>query len=214
MHRHELPVHRPALAELEVHAVARLQIGEGLGIGVLGLGTEQPRLLPIPGDTLAPQVAKVGGKRRGPRAMTDDARLDHGVARSVGEQSIGLDGRSLAAPETRAVARADLAGARDPAAGTLGGGEGRLGGAWASYAEISVRRLVNRDGTGQITTVSTPYLNLGAVKTDGIEAQIHWGLPARFLSESGKVYVDSVVGKGTTVTCEFPADQTFRHAAE
>jgi signal transduction histidine kinase len=30
----------------------------------------------------------------------------------------------------------------------------------------------------------------------------------------GKVYVDSVVGKGTTVTCEFPADQTFRHAAE
>ncbi len=30
----------------------------------------------------------------------------------------------------------------------------------------------------------------------------------------GKVYVDSVVGKGTTVTCEFPADQTFRNAAE
>lgn len=30
----------------------------------------------------------------------------------------------------------------------------------------------------------------------------------------GKVYVDSVVGKGTTVTCEFPADQTFRSAAE
>lgn len=55
-------------------------------------------------------------------------------------------------------------------------------------------QLVNRDGTGQITTVSTPYLNLGAVKTDGIEAQIHWGLPARFLSESGKVYVDSAIG--------------------
>lgn len=30
----------------------------------------------------------------------------------------------------------------------------------------------------------------------------------------GKVYVDSVVGKGTTVTCEFPADQSFRNAAE
>lgn len=54
--------------------------------------------------------------------------------------------------------------------------------------------LVNRDATGQITTVSTPYLNLGEVKTDGIEAQIHWGLPARFLSESGKVYVDSAIG--------------------
>jgi signal transduction histidine kinase len=30
----------------------------------------------------------------------------------------------------------------------------------------------------------------------------------------GKVHVDSVVGKGTTVTCEFPVDQTFRNAAE
>ncbi|CAN5159955.1 PAS domain-containing sensor histidine kinase [soil metagenome] len=30
----------------------------------------------------------------------------------------------------------------------------------------------------------------------------------------GKVHVDSMVGKGTTVTCEFPVDQTFRHAAE
>ncbi|HEX7882513.1 MAG TPA: PAS-domain containing protein [Afipia sp.] len=30
----------------------------------------------------------------------------------------------------------------------------------------------------------------------------------------GKVHVDSVVGRGTTVTCEFPVDQTFRNAAE
>jgi len=30
----------------------------------------------------------------------------------------------------------------------------------------------------------------------------------------GKVYVDSIVGKGTTVSCEFPVDQTFRNAAE
>lgn len=55
-------------------------------------------------------------------------------------------------------------------------------------------QLVRRDGTGQITTVATPFLNLGAVETDGVEAQIHWGLPARFLSESGKVYVDSAIG--------------------
>lgn len=55
-------------------------------------------------------------------------------------------------------------------------------------------QLVSRDGTGQITTVATPFLNLGAVETDGVEAQIHWGLPARFLSESGKVYVDSAIG--------------------
>ena len=30
----------------------------------------------------------------------------------------------------------------------------------------------------------------------------------------GKVHVDSVVGKGTTVTCEFPIDQSYRNAAE
>lgn len=30
----------------------------------------------------------------------------------------------------------------------------------------------------------------------------------------GKVHVDSIVGKGTTVTCEFPVDQSYRNAAE
>jgi signal transduction histidine kinase len=30
----------------------------------------------------------------------------------------------------------------------------------------------------------------------------------------GKVHVDSVVGKGTTVICEFPVDQSYRNAAE
>jgi signal transduction histidine kinase len=30
----------------------------------------------------------------------------------------------------------------------------------------------------------------------------------------GKVRVDSIVGKGTTVTCEFPVDQAHRNAAE
>jgi signal transduction histidine kinase len=30
----------------------------------------------------------------------------------------------------------------------------------------------------------------------------------------GKVHVDSIVGKGTTVTCEFPVDQAHRNAAE
>jgi signal transduction histidine kinase len=30
----------------------------------------------------------------------------------------------------------------------------------------------------------------------------------------GKVRVDSIVGRGTTVTCEFPVDQAHRHAAE
>ncbi|WP_238532585.1 TonB-dependent receptor domain-containing protein [Novosphingobium pentaromativorans] len=55
-------------------------------------------------------------------------------------------------------------------------------------------QLVSRDNSGQILQISTPYLNLGALKTDGVEAQIHWGVPAGFLAESGKLYVDSAIG--------------------
>ncbi len=55
-------------------------------------------------------------------------------------------------------------------------------------------QLIKRDATGQITTVATPYLNLGAVETDGVEVQMHWGVPARFLGESSKLYVDSAIG--------------------
>jgi iron complex outermembrane recepter protein len=55
-------------------------------------------------------------------------------------------------------------------------------------------RLINRDATGQLSTVSTPFLNLGALQTDGVEIQTHWGIPARFISESSKLYVDSAIG--------------------
>jgi iron complex outermembrane recepter protein len=55
-------------------------------------------------------------------------------------------------------------------------------------------RLVNRDVTGQLINVSTPFLNLGALETDGIEVQMHWGVPARFIADSGKLYVDSAIG--------------------
>jgi outer membrane receptor protein involved in Fe transport len=55
--------------------------------------------------------------------------------------------------------------------------------------------LISRDtGTGQILTVNTPFRNLGALKTDGVEVQVHWGIPAPFLSESGKLYVDTAIG--------------------
>jgi iron complex outermembrane recepter protein len=55
-------------------------------------------------------------------------------------------------------------------------------------------QLIRRDATGQITTVATPFLNLGALNTSGIEAQVHWGVPTPFLGASGKVYVDSAIG--------------------
>ena len=42
--------------------------------------------------------------------------------------------------------------------------------------------LITRDtSTGQLLNVNLPYQNLGSLKTDGIEAQIHWGVPARSL---------------------------------
>jgi len=54
-------------------------------------------------------------------------------------------------------------------------------------------QLVQRDAAGQLVSVSTPYLNLGALKTAGIEAQIHLGLPATFIASTGKVYLDAGV---------------------
>ena len=54
--------------------------------------------------------------------------------------------------------------------------------------------LISRDANGQLVQVTTPYQNLGSLKTDGIEIQLHWGVPAPFLGESGKLYVDTAVG--------------------
>jgi len=55
--------------------------------------------------------------------------------------------------------------------------------------------LISRDTlTGQIISVNTPYQNLGAVKTDGVELQVHWGVPASFLADSGKLYIDTAIG--------------------
>ena len=55
-------------------------------------------------------------------------------------------------------------------------------------------QLIQRDpNTGQILNVATPYLNLGGVKTDGIDVQVHWATRAKFLGESGRIYVDSSI---------------------
>jgi iron complex outermembrane recepter protein len=55
--------------------------------------------------------------------------------------------------------------------------------------------LITRDtSTGQLLNVSLPYQNLGSLKTDGVEVQIHWGVPAPFLGESGKLYIDTSIG--------------------
>ncbi len=55
-------------------------------------------------------------------------------------------------------------------------------------------QLITRDSTGQLSNVATPFLNLGALETDGVEIQVHWGVKAGFISESSKLYVDSAIG--------------------
>lgn len=55
--------------------------------------------------------------------------------------------------------------------------------------------LISRDGSGQLVNVATPYLNLGSVKTAGIEAQVNWTVPAPLLrGTSGRLFVNSAIG--------------------
>lgn len=71
-----------------------------------------------------------------------------------------------------------------------------LDGSNASYSNTNLYcGLISRDTTsGQILNVTTPYLNLGQLNTDGVEAQIHWGVAAPFIAQSGKLYVDTAIG--------------------
>jgi len=72
-----------------------------------------------------------------------------------------------------------------------------LDGSNASYSNSNAdcARISRDAATGQLLNVSTPFANFGLLQTDGFEAQIHWGVPARFLGESAKLYVDSGIGK-------------------
>jgi outer membrane receptor protein involved in Fe transport len=55
-------------------------------------------------------------------------------------------------------------------------------------------RLIQRDVSGQLVTVSTPFLNLGSLQTDGVEAQVHWGMRTPFVEPTGRVFVDAAIG--------------------
>jgi len=54
-------------------------------------------------------------------------------------------------------------------------------------------KLIQRDVAGQLVTVATPYLNLGALKTDGLEFQLNWTTPAPFADQTGKLFVNAAV---------------------
>jgi iron complex outermembrane receptor protein len=55
-------------------------------------------------------------------------------------------------------------------------------------------KLITRDVAGQLVTVATPYLNLGSLKTDGVEVQVNWNYPLDVMGLGGRVFVTSAIG--------------------
>jgi iron complex outermembrane recepter protein len=70
-----------------------------------------------------------------------------------------------------------------------------LNGSNPTYSATNANcRLIQRDANGQLVSVTTPFQNLGTLKTDGVELQVRWGIRAPFLGEGGKFYIDSSIG--------------------
>src|SRR5690606_27818595 len=112
--------------EAEMMPVILAALGEGTYVHVVAFRAEHPRLfvlLPIAhfvrgtGHAIAAQVIEVRAERSRAHRMANHAGLDDDDARTSGEKPVGLDAGALTAPEARAVARGDLAGARDASAG-------------------------------------------------------------------------------------------------
>ncbi len=69
-----------------------------------------------------------------------------------------------------------------------------LDGTNPSYsASNSYCTAIQRDATGQITTVNTPYLNIGGLRTEGVEFQANWSVPTPFLGATSSVFVNAGV---------------------
>ncbi len=62
-----------------------------------------------------------------------------------------------------------------------------------SLTDPNCAQISRNTTTGRLDNVNLPYRNLGSLKTDGIEVQLHWGVPATFLGESSKLYVDTAI---------------------
>jgi iron complex outermembrane recepter protein len=65
-----------------------------------------------------------------------------------------------------------------------------------SNSNIFCQQLT-RDATGDLSLVSQKYLNLGLLKTDGVEMQVNWGLRPADIglgSLGGKLYLSSAIG--------------------
>jgi len=58
-------------------------------------------------------------------------------------------------------------------------------------------QLLQRDSSGLLQVINTPYLNLGGLKTDGVDLQMHWGVSLGDLglgTHSGRIFATSGLG--------------------
>jgi iron complex outermembrane receptor protein len=73
-----------------------------------------------------------------------------------------------------------------------------LDGSNSSYSNSNeFCQLIQRDPTGQLVAIAQPYLNLGALDTDGVDVQVNWSLKladAGIGDGSGKIYASSAIG--------------------
>jgi outer membrane receptor protein involved in Fe transport len=66
-----------------------------------------------------------------------------------------------------------------------------LDGSNPTYAPTnSFCSLLQRDANGLLQVINTPYLNLGGLKTNGIDVQLGWNMPVG----NGKVFVNTGIG--------------------
>ncbi len=50
---------------------------------------------------------------------------------------------------------------------------------------------IQRDQSGQINSVNTPYLNIGGLRTEGVEFQANWSVPTPCLGETSSLFVNA-----------------------
>ncbi|MDE2251845.1 MAG: TonB-dependent receptor [Gammaproteobacteria bacterium] len=62
-----------------------------------------------------------------------------------------------------------------------------------SNSNLYCQAIYRDPNTGTLLTVATPYANLGGLKTDGLELQLHWARHAPFGNRAGKFYVDPAI---------------------
>jgi iron complex outermembrane recepter protein len=73
-----------------------------------------------------------------------------------------------------------------------------LDGTNPTYSQTnSYCQLIQRDANGQLVNIAQPYLNLGGLRTDGVEIQVTWGVRPADVglgALKGRAYINSTIG--------------------